>query len=81
MKDGQTIGQWLNWDFELNGSLVIKDGSDKHIYLEKSNGYWAKWERDSQRKVIYTEDSSGYIEDNRIPEIIEQNGQKYQLIK
>jgi len=80
MKDGQTIGQWLKWDFEVNGSLVIKDRSDKNIYLEKSNGYWAKWEWDSQRKVIYFEDSNGEIEDNRIPEVIEHNGRKYQLI-
>ena len=65
MKDGQTIGQWLKWDFELNGSLVIKDRSDKNIYLERSNGYWSKWERDSQRKVIYSEDSIGEIIDNR----------------
>ena len=65
MKDGQTIGQWLNWDFEANGTLVIKDRSGKYIYLERSNGYWSKWERDSQRKVIYSEDSNGEIEDNR----------------
>ena len=80
MKDGQTIGQWLKWDFEYNGSLVIKNRSDKHIYLEKSNGYWAKWEWDSQQKVIYFEDSNGEIEDNRTPKLIEHKGHKYQLI-
>ena len=24
MKEGQTIGQWLNWDFETNGFLEIR---------------------------------------------------------
>ena len=80
MKDGQTIGQWLKWDFEVNGDLVIKDRNDKNIYLEKSNRYLAKWEYDSKGKLIYFEDSKGVIIDNRIPQIIEHNGRKYQLI-
>jgi hypothetical protein len=49
-------------------------------YLEHSDGYWAKREFDSQGKVIYYESSFGSIIDNRIPQIIEHNGRKYQLI-
>ena len=30
MKDGQTIGEWLNWDFKANGDL--------EIYRENSDG-------------------------------------------
>jgi hypothetical protein len=40
MKDGQTFGQWLNWDFDVNGNLAIRDKSRRLIYLyyENSNG-------------------------------------------
>ena len=38
MKDGQTIGQWLKWDFERNGSLQIRDKNGKLIYYENSFG-------------------------------------------
>ena len=40
MKDGQTIGQWLNWDFETNGELEIRDKNRKRIYIEDSDGDW-----------------------------------------
>ena len=80
MKDGQTIGQWLNWDFEVNGCLVIKDRSDKHIYYEHSFGDWVKREYDSQGNRIYYEDSDGVIIDKRFPEVIEHNGRKYKLM-
>jgi len=80
MKDGQTIGQWLNWDFEANGTLVIKDKNLRLIYLENANRGWAKYERDSQGNELYYENSNGKIIDNRIPEVIEHNGRKYQLI-
>ncbi len=80
MKDGQTIGQWLNWDFEVNGYLRIKDKNGALLYYEDSDGYWEKREHDSEGCRIYYEDSKGRIEDNRIPEIIELNGKKYQLI-
>ena len=81
MKDGQTIGQWLKWDFEVNGDLKIKDKNRKPIYFEASNEFWARWEYDSQGNQIYFEDSNGVIEDNRIPEIITHtNGRKYKLI-
>jgi hypothetical protein len=80
MKDGQTVGQWLNWDFKTNGDLQIKDKNDVLLYYENSDGYWEKAEFDSQGKVIYYEDSKGRIEDDRTPEVIEHNGRKYQLI-
>ena len=80
MKDGQTIGQWLNWDFEANGSLKIKDGDGNCIYLEGPYESWRKREYDSDGNVIYDESSCGVFVDNRTPEIIEHNGRKYQLI-
>ena len=80
MKDGQTIGQWLNWDFKANGSLKIKDKIGNNIYLEVYDGRWRKREYDSDGNVIYEEGSCCIIVDRRIPEIIEHNGRKYQLI-
>jgi hypothetical protein len=79
MKDGQTFGQWLNWDFETNGSLEILDKNENLIYFENAGG-WDRREYDSDGNVIYDECSEGIIVDNRIPEIIEHNGRKYQLI-
>ena len=58
MKDGQTIGQWLNWDFEASGDLEIQDKNGRQLYMEYSNKYWAKWEWDSQGNPIYFEDSN-----------------------
>jgi hypothetical protein len=80
MKDGQTIGQWLNWDFKANGGLRIKDKNGNDIYYEISDGRWRKYEYDSQGNQIYYENSCGEIIDNRPLEIIEHNGRKYQLI-
>ena len=80
MKDKQTIGQWLNWDFEANEDLEINDKNGKRIYWE-NDGNWVKREYDSQGNEIYFENSSGKIIDNRIPEIIEHKGNKYQLIR
>jgi len=80
MKDGQTIGQWLKWDFKTNGNLVIKDKNGNKIYWESGSGAWTKREWDSQNREIYYEDATGHIIDNRIPVIIEHNGRKYQLI-
>jgi hypothetical protein len=80
MKNGQTIGQWLNWDFETNGTLEIKDKNGDNIYYEVSDGRWRKREYDSDGNVIYDESSCGIIIDRRTPEIIEHNGRKYQLI-
>jgi hypothetical protein len=80
MKDGQTIGQWLNWDFKTNGVIEILGKKRRVIYFEHSDEYWCKFEYDSKGNEIYRESSDGLIEDNRTPEIIEHNGKKYQLI-
>ena len=80
MKDGQTIGQWLNWDFEANGSLEIRNKNGRQIYWENSGKFWVKREWDSNRNERYYENSDGEIVDHRIPEVIEHNGRKYQLI-
>lgn len=34
----ETIAQQIKWDFETNGSLVIKDKNGKEIYFEDSDG-------------------------------------------
>ena len=60
MKDEQTIAQQINWDFEVNGKLEIKDKNGKRIYYELSDGFWAKWEHDSKDNLIYFENSTGY---------------------
>jgi hypothetical protein len=82
MKNGQTLGQWLNWDFKTNGSLEIGNKNGYRIYGEDSSGYWFKREFDSQGNINYSENSDGLIVDNRTPEIkvIKYNGHKYQLI-
>jgi hypothetical protein len=79
MKDGQTIGQWLNWDFKANGSLEVLDKNGSLIYFENARG-WDRHEYNSEEKLMYYENSDGHIIDNRIPEVIEHNGRKYQLI-
>jgi len=61
----KTIGQQINWNFETNGDLVIKDKNDKPIYFENLKGNWAKWQYDSKNKEIYYEDLNGVIIDNR----------------
>jgi hypothetical protein len=61
----QTIGQQIKWDFEVHGTLVIKDKNGRLIYLEDSDGDWAKFERDTEGNEIYFENSNGYINDNR----------------
>ena len=80
MKEGQTIGQWLNWDFKVNGNLEIMDKNDYRVYGEDSSGYWFKSEFDSNGAIIYFEDSLGAIAEYCAPKIIEHNGRKYQLI-
>ena len=62
MKDKQTIGQWLKWDFEKNGFLEIRNKDNEIIYAESLDRFWAKWERDSENRTIYYEDSHGYWE-------------------
>ncbi len=81
MKEGQTIGQWLNWDFKTDGDFKIYNKRGNLIYFEDETRYRAKWEYDSQGKVIYFKNSKGKIIDKRIPEIfIHPNGRKYKLI-
>jgi hypothetical protein len=80
MKDGQTIGQWLNWDFEKNGNLSINDKNGNQIYWENFCRVWYRIEFDSRGEEIYYEHSTGVIKDNRTPEVIEHNGRKYKLI-
>lgn len=62
MKTMKTIGQQINWNFEANGSLEIRDKNGNYIYSENSKGYWTKQEYDSQGNCAYFEDSDGYWE-------------------
>ena len=80
-----TIAQQIKWDFKTNGNLEILDKNGKPIYLERSNGTWAKWEYDSRGNVIYFENSDGAIVDNR-PKSCENKeivigGEKFKLVK
>jgi len=54
----KTIAQQINWDFEANGNLEIKDTRGYYIYSENSNG-WSKLEYDSQGNQTYWENSYG----------------------
>jgi hypothetical protein len=56
----QTIAKQINWDFEVNGKLEIKDKNGNLIYYEFSDGYWKKRKYDSKCNLIYLEDSDGY---------------------
>ena len=81
----QTIAQQINWDFETNGNLAIRDKNNKLIYLELSNGHWGKWKYDSQGNQIYFEGSGGLIIDNR-PKSCENkeiviDGENFKLVK
>ena len=58
MKDGQTIGQWLNWDIKANGNLQIRDKNRNLIYFENAGG-WDRREYNSEEKLIYFENSEG----------------------
>ena len=57
-----TIAQQIKWDFKTNGDLEIRDTNGNPIYLEFSNGFWAKWEYDSRGNLIYVENSDGLWE-------------------
>jgi hypothetical protein len=80
MKDGQTFGQWLKCDFKTNGSLTIKHKNGYDVYREVSDGRWRKYKYDSDGDFVSYEDSNGFFQHHLIPEIIEHNGRKYQLI-
>ena len=53
----KTIAQQLNvTDFPF----IVKDKNSKQLYYETSDGYWEKWEYDSEGNVIYYQDSTEY---------------------
>jgi len=83
--NSKTIAQQLNWDFEANDDLRIKDKNGNTIYFENSDGYWVKWEHDSKGNQIYYENSNGVIVDYRPKpckdKVIEIDGVKYKLVK
>lgn len=56
----QTIAQQINWDFDANGGLVIRNKNGNRIYFELADGFWARYEYDSKGKQIYFENSSGF---------------------
>ena len=60
MKDGQTIGQWLKWDFEGNEWLTIYDKNHNRIYLEHRVGFWNKKQFDDKNNEIFHIDDTGY---------------------
>ena len=59
-KETKTISQQIKWNFKTNGELVIKDKNGNRIYLELSNGFWSKYEYDSEDNEIYWGNSYGY---------------------
>jgi len=81
----KTIGQQIKWDFKTNGFLEIRNKNGNLIYLEDSDGYWEKYEYDSQGHRIYFETSNGIIKDNRPKpcenKIVEIEGVKFKLVK
>jgi hypothetical protein len=62
MKDGQTIGEWLNWDFEAKGNFEIRNKIGALIYFERSDKSWGKYEYDSKGNETYYIDSRDYWE-------------------
>ena len=56
----KTIAQQINWDFEANGRLEIKDKKGKRIYIELADGFWTKREYDSNGNQIYYIHSNGF---------------------
>ena len=81
----KTIAQQIKWDFKTNGDLEIQDKNGNLIYWENSNGYWVKYEYDSQGNQIYCEDSDGLIKDSRPKscenKVVEIDGEKFKLVK
>ena len=76
-----TIAQQIKWDFKANGTLVIRDKSDKLIYYERSDKSWGKYERDSEGNLIYYENSNRFWEkweyDSKGNEIYFENSNGY----
>jgi hypothetical protein len=59
-KETKTIAQQIKWNFETNGTLVIRNKNGSYIYFENSDGFWTKRKYDSQGNEIYWENSNGY---------------------
>jgi hypothetical protein len=55
----KTIAQQINWDFDRNDNLEIRDKNDNPIYFENRNGDWYKWIYDSNGNEIYLETFNG----------------------
>jgi hypothetical protein len=62
MKQNKTLAQQLGIN---NFPFDIKDNNGNCIYFEKSYGYWFKREINHNNKVIYYENSNGFIDDDR----------------
>ena len=81
----KTIAQQINWNFETNDELEIKDKNGNLIYFEDLDGFWVKRKYDSKGNQIYFENSNGIIEDNRPKscegKVVEIDGEKYKLVK
>lgn len=56
----KTIGQQINWDFEIYGFLEIRNKNNNPIYYENPDGDWYKWRYDSNGNEIYFETSNEY---------------------
>ncbi len=63
---------------ELKGTYKVRyyatwfevyDEKGNEIYLENSNGYWAKWEYDEKGNETYFESSNSKIIDKRVKEL------------
>jgi len=52
----KTIAQQINWDFEANGNLEIKNKNGEEVYFENAHHYWRKWE--------YTTDGYAHFENS-----------------
>jgi len=55
----KTIAEQINWDFDRNDNLEIRDKNDNPIYFENRNGDWYKWRYDSNGNEIYLETFNG----------------------
>jgi YD repeat-containing protein len=81
MENKKTIGQWLKWDFEVNGEMKILNKDGKKIYSEYSDGFWVKSEYDSKGNLTRIEDSGGDWEkwkyDSESNEIYHETSNQY----
>lgn len=77
----KTIAQQLGIkDFPF----IIRDKDENLLYWEEANGFYEKWQYDSDGYEIYYENSDGKVIDKRQKpsyegKIVEIDGKKYQL--